>query len=332
MPHIVAEELTKTYRVPIRNGGLGAAFESLFKPRFHEVKAVDSISFSIRQGEMVGVIGPNGAGKTTTLKMLSGLLYPTRGRVEAAGHVPWKRDKRYLQKISLLMGNRSQMQWNNTVYDCMTIFRDIYQVPEADFKVRLAELASMLDVEKLMPKRVRDMSLGERSKCELILALLHRPEILYLDEPTLGMDVTMQLRLREYIREYNRRHGATVILTSHYMADITSLCPRVMLITGGRLQYDGPLPGLSDRLMPYKIIKLALADKTELTQQLLDREAIPAEVTESGDGVCTLRVRKEDAIHVSAKLMQAYNLAEFSITDPPVEAVIDKLYSREAGL
>ncbi|MDF2937735.1 MAG: hypothetical protein K0Q90_3108 [Paenibacillaceae bacterium] len=332
MTHIVAEELTKTYRVPIREGGLGAAFGSLFKPRFQEVKAVDSISFSIRQGEMVGVIGPNGAGKTTTLKMLSGLLYPTRGRVEAAGHIPWKREKRYLQKISLLMGNRSQMQWNNTVYDCMTIFRDIYQVPEAAFKARLAELASMLDVEKLMPKRVRDMSLGERSKCELILALLHRPEILYLDEPTLGMDVTMQLRLREYIREYNRRHGATVILTSHYMADITSLCPRVMLITGGRLQYDGPLPKLADRLLPYKIIKLALADKAELTQQLLDRQAIPAELTESGEGVCTLRVRKEDAIQVSAMLMQVYSLAEFSITDPPVEAVIDKLYSGEAGL
>lgn len=331
MPHIMAEELTKIYRVPVRKGGLRSAFASLLKPEFMEVKAVDGISFSIREGEMLGVIGPNGAGKTTTLKLLSGLLCPTSGRVEAAGYVPWKREKRYLQRISLLMGNRSQMQWNNTVFDCMTIFRDIYQVPEAAFKTRLTELAFMLDVDKLMPKRVRDLSLGERSKCELILALLHRPEILYLDEPTLGMDVTMQMRLREYIGEYNRRYGATVILTSHYMADITSLCPRVMLITGGRLSFDGPLSGLSEQLMPYKMIRLALAENGELTQELLDSRGIPAELTESKSGAYSLRVRKENAVQASAMLMQTADLAEFSITDPPVEAVIDKLFSGEVA-
>ncbi|WP_151734158.1 ABC transporter ATP-binding protein [Paenibacillus tengchongensis] len=328
--HIAADGLTKTYRVPVREAGLGAAVRSLFRPRFDEVQAVRDVSFQIERGEMVGFIGPNGAGKTTTLKMLSGLLYPTSGSVDAAGHTPWKRKTQYLSKISMLMGNRSQLQWNNTVYDTLYIFKEIYGVPSDVFKRHLAELCDLLDLAKLLPKRSRNLSLGERSKCEFALALLHQPEILYLDEPTLGMDVTMQLRLREYIREYNRRFGATVILTSHYMSDVTSLCGRVLLINGGELVYDGKLAKLQEMITPFKIVKLTL-DQAELTQEELVSQGIEAELTERKDNEYMLRVKKQDAVTASGLLMSLYNIVDFSIADPPMEAVIDKIYT-EGGL
>lgn len=331
--HIFAESLSKTYHVPIREAGLRPAFGSLFRPRFDEVKAVNNVSFQIDRGEMVGFIGPNGAGKTTTLKMLSGLLYSTSGDVTAAGFVPWKRKTQYLKKISMLMGNRNQMLWNNTVYDTMYIFKEIYGVPTAEFKRHLSELGELFDVEKLMQKRARNLSLGERSKCEFIVALLHKPEILYLDEPTIGMDVTMQLRLRQYIKEYNQKFGATVMLTSHYMSDITSLCPRVMLINGGKLLYDGSLVGLTDRLTPLRNIKLTLEDgNVEMKQENLDTQEIPAELTENNGNEYTLRVKKEDIVKVSAALMSYYRLIDFGIYDPPIEAVIDKLYTEGAPI
>ncbi|WP_150275363.1 ABC transporter ATP-binding protein [Paenibacillus tepidiphilus] len=328
--HIKAQGLSKTYRVPVREAGLRSAVKSLFRPRFDEVQAVKNVSFQVERGEMVGFIGPNGAGKTTTLKMLSGLLYPSSGSVDAAGHIPWKRKPHYLQKISMLMGNRSQLQWNNTVYDTLYIFKEIYGVSESEFKQHLSELCDLLDLGKLLTKRSRNLSLGERSKCEFALALLHKPEILYLDEPTLGMDVTMQLRLREYIREYNRRFGATVILTSHYMSDVTSLCERVLLINQGKLVYDGRLATLTERITPYKIVKLTL-DREELTQEELRTQRIKAELTEIQGNEYTLRVHKQDTVTAGALLMSLYNVLDFSITDPPMEAVIDKIYT-EGGL
>lgn len=325
--HIEAKELSKTYRIPVREAGLRSAFGSLFRPKFNEVKAVDGVSFAIERGEMVGFIGPNGAGKTTTLKMLSGLLYPTSGSATAAGFTPWQRSPQYLKKISMLMGNRSQLQWNNTVYDTLHIFKEIYGVPSADFRRHLEELADMFDVRKLMQKRARNLSLGERSKCELIVTLLHKPEILYLDEPTLGMDVTMQLRLRQYMKEYNRKFGTTVLLTSHYMSDITSLCSRVMLINGGQLVYDGKLTSLTDRITPYRIIKLTLEEENPpLCWESLQSDGIPAEWMENSGNEYTLRVKKEDAVRASGMLMNRYSLIDFGITDPPIESVIDTIY------
>lgn len=326
--HIQAQGLSKTYRVPVRKGGLRSAFGSLIRPQFSEVKAVDDVSFTIERGEMVGFIGPNGAGKTTTLKMLSGLLYPTSGEVTAAGYTPWQRKSQYLKKISMLMGNRSQMQWNNTVYDTMYIFKEIYGVPTEDFKKHLGELGEMFDVGKLMNKRARNLSLGERSKCEFIVNLLHKPEILYLDEPTLGMDVTMQLRLRQYMKEYNQKYGTTVILTSHYMSDITSLCSRVMLINSGKLIYDGKLSGLTDKITPFRVIKLALEEENPpLCMESLLFDEIPAELIESNGNEYTLRVQKENAVKASSMLMSRYSLIDFGIADPPVESVIDKVYA-----
>lgn len=326
--HIEVKGLSKTYRVPIRKEGLRAAFGSLFRPQFSEIKAVDDVSFTIEKGEMVGFIGPNGAGKTTTLKMLSGLLHPTSGKATAAGYTPWQRKAQYLKKISMLMGNRSQMQWNNTVYDTMYIFKEIYGVSTADFKQHLRDLGDLFDVGKLMQKRARNLSLGERSKCECMVALLHKPEILYLDEPTLGMDVTMQLRLRQYLKEYNRKFGTTVMLTSHYMSDITSLCPRVMLINSGKLMYDGSLSGLTDRIAPFRIIRLTLEEgNPPLCEASLQADEVPAELIESNGNEYTLRIKKEDAVKASARLMSMYPLIDFAIADPPVESVIDHLYT-----
>ena len=331
--HIQVRDLSKIYRIPVRKGGMRSALKSLIHPEYHEVKAVKDVSFAIERGEMVGFIGPNGAGKTTTLKMLSGLLYPTSGNVSCAGFTPWMRKNPYLKKISLLMGNRSQLQWNNTVYDTMFIFKEIYGVSGADFKRHLSELSEMFDADKLMEKQARNLSLGERSKCEFMIALMHKPEILYLDEPTLGMDVTMQLKLRQYIRQYNQKYGATVILTSHYMSDIVSLCPRVMLINGGKLLYDGKLAQLTDKMTSYKIIRLTLEEgNTPVCQESLGRQNIPAELTGISGNEYTLRVRKEDSVRVSSALMSHYRLMDFGIGDPPVEAVIDKIYSEGVAL
>jgi len=325
--HIQAEGLTRTFRVPVKQPGLTAAFTNLMKRSFNIVEAVNDVSFNIEKGEMIGFIGPNGAGKTTTLKMLSGLLYPTSGSAVAAGFTPWKRKSQYLKKISMLMGNRNQMSWNITVIDNMHVFKEIFSVSSQDFNKHLSELSEMFDIGKLMQKQVRNLSLGERSKCEFATALLHKPEILYLDEPTLGMDVTMQLRLRQYIKEYNQKFGATVILTSHYMSDITALCPRLMMINNGKLTYDGKLTELTERFSPYKIIKLNIDDSLSLEQEDLDEAELPAEITANEGNEYILRTKKEDVIKVSSQLMSLYNPLDFNITDPPIEAIIDRIYT-----
>ena len=330
--HIRAEELTKIFKIPIKRPGLSAALQNLISKKYDNVKAVDNVSFNIKRGEMVGFIGPNGAGKTTTLKMLSGLLYPTTGNAQAAGFTPWKRKSQYLKKISMLMGNRNQMNWNTTVIDNMTVFKEIFGVSTADFKKHISELSEVFDIKDCLQKQTRNLSLGERSKCEFAIALLHKPEILYLDEPTLGMDVTMQLRLRQYIKNYNQKFGATVILTSHYMSDITTLCPRLLLINDGKLAYDGLLNDLTDKFSPYREIKLNVEDNGGLTQNDLDKKAIPAELTSCEGNEYILRVKKSDVVGVSTLLMTLYNLIDFNITNPPIEAIIDKIYTEVSGV
>lgn len=324
---IVVENLQKVFRVPVREPGLVPAIKGVIHPRFREVKAVDNISFSIDEGEIVGFIGPNGAGKTTTMKVLSGLLYPTSGCVTAAGFKPWERKTQYLKKISMLMGNKNQMLWNNTVYDSFNIFREIYNIPVNDFKKKLDELISLFEIEGLLQKQSRNLSLGEKSKCEFIAALIHSPEILYLDEPTLGMDVTIQLRLRKFIKDYNGKYGTTIILTSHYMSDIVSLCPRVMLIHKGRLMFNGELNRLADKIAPFKLIKLAFdeGEAFELRDMMADT-GIYADIIEQDEQSLTLRVKKEDALPAAEHFMSRFRLSDLSIQDPPIEAVIDQVY------
>jgi ABC-2 type transport system ATP-binding protein len=322
-PQIMVNNLSKTYRVPEREAGLAAALKSLVRRAYREVEAVRDVSFTIAAGEMVGFIGPNGAGKTTTLKMLSGLLLPTTGEARVLGFNPWERKPGYLRQISMVLGNKSQMLWDIPPLDTFNVLSEIYRLPPEEYKRTLAELVELLDMQDLLTKPVRNFSLGERMKCELVAGLLHRPQVLFLDEPTLGLDVSMQGRLRRFLSDYNRRREVTMILTSHYMADVVALCPRVILIHHGRLLYDGQLSGLAERLAPFKLIRLALSNgHTDHEPDLPPG----VEVVERDNGHLTLRVNRAETPAVTAHLLNTLPVADLAVEDPPIEAVIDQIY------
>ncbi len=318
---IVVQNLSKTYRVPEREPGLAASLKSLVKRTTRDVEAVRDVSFAVEPGEMVGFIGPNGAGKTTTLKMLAGLLHPTAGETRVLGFVPWERKAEYLRRISLVMGNKSQMLWDIPPLDTFRVLAEIYHVEPADYARTLDELVTLLEMEDLLTKPVRNLSLGERMKCELVAGLLHRPQVMFLDEPTLGLDVSMQGRLRRFMAEVNRRSGVTVILTSHYMADVAALCPRVILIHHGQLLYDGELSGLAQRLAPFKLIRVAVGTDCQSAP-------LPAgiDVIEQENGRLTLRVARSEAPSLTAHLLNTLSVVDLSVEDPPIEAVIDQIY------
>lgn len=324
---IVIDSLRKVYRVPLRKPGLIPAIQSLIRPNYNDVPAVDGISLTVRSGEMVGVLGPNGAGKTTLLKMLAGLLYPTAGNISVAGFTPWERKKEFLRKISMVMGNKAQLTWENTVLDSFYILKEIYGVPVRDFKRRLDELVDLLDIAGLLPKLARNLSLGERSKCEFAAALLHRPRVLFLDEPSLGLDVSVQIKLRDFIREYNRAYNTTVILTSHYMTDITSLCKRVVLIHGGKLVFDGELSRLAEKIAPYKLINISMGEGQK--QPDFSSAGYPGKgvsVIEQGDHRLVVQVKKEDTARVVSHIMNTVSVMDLTVEDSPIDAVIDRVY------
>lgn len=321
---IAVRNLTKTYRVPERESGLGASLKSMVKRSYQEVQAVQEISFTIQQGEMVGFIGPNGAGKTTTLKMLAGILFPTAGEVHVLGFVPWERSSAYLSRISMVLGNKSQMLWDIPPLDTFGVLREIYRLPPGEYRKTLDELVTLLDMENLLKKPVRNLSLGERMKCELVAGLLHRPDVLFLDEPTLGLDVSIQRRMRDFLTAYNQRYGVTVLLTSHYMADVMTLCPRVILIHYGKLLYDGELHGLAQRLAPFKLLRLTLAHEAAIDDSI---ELPPtAEIVEQENSHLTLRIGREATPSVAAYLLDKFAVTDLTIEDPPIEAVIDQIY------
>jgi ABC-2 type transport system ATP-binding protein len=307
VPGVVVEvaELTKVFRVPEREAGLRASLRSLVNRTWREVRAVDGISFTIEAGEVVGFLGPNGAGKTTTLKMLSGLLYPTGGEGRVLGHIPSRRERDYLSRMTLVMGNRNQLQWDLPALDSFELNRAIYRLPREDFKRTRDELIELLDIADLVRKPVRNLSLGERMKVEVVGSLLHLPQVLYLDEPTIGLDVTMQKRIRSFIAEYNRRHDATVLLTSHYMADVQALCKRVIVIHHGRLLFDGQLSALADRFAAYKTIEAVLADGERIS----------------------LRVPKAETSQATARLLAENEVSDLTVEDPPIEDVIEQVFA-----
>jgi ABC-2 type transport system ATP-binding protein len=259
-PAIHVADLHKTYVVSKRESGVMASLQSLVHRQTEEVPAVDGITFDLAPGEVVGFLGPNGAGKTTTLKMLSGLLHPTSGEVTVLGYVPAKRDKAFLRQITLVMGQRNELVWDIPALDSFELNRAVYRVPPVDYQRMLKELTELLELGDLLRKPVRNLSLGERMKCEMAAALLHRPQMVFLDEPTIGLDVTMQRRIRSFIAEYNHRFGATVLLTSHYMADVEALCRRVIVIHNGKLLFDGELAQLVQKFTSHKTIVVQLAD------------------------------------------------------------------------
>jgi ABC-2 type transport system ATP-binding protein len=321
-PQILVQALSKTYRVPEREAGLVASLKSLARRRTRDVEAVRDLSFTMQSGEVVGFIGPNGAGKTTTLKMLSGLLFPSSGQARVMGFTPWERQAGYLRQISMVLGNKSQMLWDIPPLDTFQVLAEIYQVPDGEFRRSLDELIELLDMADLLGRPVRSLSLGERMKCELVAGLLHRPRVLYLDEPTLGLDVSMQGRLRRFLGEYNRRHGVTMMLTSHYMADVVALCPRVILIHHGQLLYDGELAGLARQLAPFKLIRMALSSPGDGDLPLPPG----VDVVERQNGQVTLRVGRSEAPSLTAHLLNTLPVADLAVEDPPIEAVIDQVY------
>jgi len=314
--------LSKTYFVPEREAGLGAAIKSLFKRKLKEVKAVEKISFEVRAGEVVGFLGPNGAGKTTTLKMLSGLLYPTGGAGTVLGFTPSKREKDFLRQITLVMGNRNQLQWDIPALDSFELFRAIYGIPQAQFKQTRDEFIELLELKDLVKKPVRNLSLGERMKMEIVGALLHRPKVLFLDEPTIGLDVTMQKRIRTFIAEYNRRYGATVLLTSHYMADVEALCKRVVVIHHGQILHDGDLSGLVEKFSAHKTLGVTVDDGVDLSGY--------GEVMSKEGSRVILRVLKAETSRVAARLLAEQAVSDLTIEDAPIEDVIERVFASGA--
>jgi ABC-2 type transport system ATP-binding protein len=322
-PAIAVSELRKTYEVPEREGGLAASLRSLVRRRVREVRAVDGVSFTIAPGEIVGFLGPNGAGKTTTLKMLSGLLHPSSGEASVLGHVPQRREREYLRRMTLVMGNRNQLQWDLPALDSFDLQRAIYRIPQAEFRQARDEYIALMDVGDLVSKPVRNLSLGERMKMEIIAALLHRPQVLFLDEPTIGLDVTMQRRIRGFIAEYNRRTGATVMLTSHYMADVEALCRRVIVIHHGLVLYDGLLSGLVERFAAYRQVGVTLAEPADLGAY--------GEVVSVDGAKVTLRVPKAEASRVTARLLAELPVEDLTIEEPPIDDVIERVFAAEAA-
>ncbi len=322
VPAVHIESLRKVYLVNRQEGGARATLRSLVRRRREEISAVDGISFELATGEIVGFLGPNGAGKTTTLKMLSGLLHPTSGEATVLGHIPWKREKSFLQQITLVMGQRNQLVWDIPALNSFELNRAIYRIPEDDYRHMIRELTELLELEPILHKPVRNLSLGERMKCEIAAALLHRPKVVFLDEPTIGLDVTMQHRIRTFIAEYNRRFQATVLLTSHYMADVEALCKRVVIIHQGKLLFDGELAKLVQKFTAHKTIIVQVGDCE-------NNLASYGKVVSCVGGRYTLRVPKDKTAHITERLLADLPVIDLLVADPPIEEVIQRIFAQE---
>lgn len=318
---IEAKNLTKVYRVSIKEGGFLESLKRIFKRDYRDIVAVNGISFSISEGEIVGFLGPNGAGKTTTLKMLTGLIYPTSGYIDVLGFKPFERKKEFLKSITLVMGQKQQLIWDLPPMDTFEINAAIYDIPKDVFKRRVYELSEMLSITHILNQPVRKLSLGERMKAELVAALIHSPKILFLDEPTIGLDVNAQVSIREFLREYNERFKATIILTSHYMADIEALCDRVMVIHRGNLIFDGDLYDLLERVDPHKEITVELKRHVPLEELKKLGEIREIEGLE-----VKFIVNRDEVFKKIGEIIMNLPVSDLSITDPPIENVISKVF------
>ena len=317
--------LSKHYRVHEKEAGFAGSLRAFFNRRHKLVRAVEEVSFSVAPGEVVGFLGSNGAGKTTTLKMLSGLLHPTSGLVRVAGLEPKRRQRDFLRTITLVMGQKQQLSWDLSAKDSFLVNGAIYEIPARVYRARLAELTEMLGLEGLLDKQVRKLSLGERMKCELAAALLHEPKVLFLDEPTIGLDVNMQVSVRDFVRDYTLRHGATVMLTSHYMADVTALAKRIIVIDAGRIVFDGDFRALIEERAPQKILRLQLAEP--VAPERLRRYG---ELRRLEDLRAELLVPRREVASLAGRLLAELPVADIGIEEIPVEEVIGRVFVQVA--
>lgn len=322
---IRADALTKIYRTYKKAPGLSGAVKGLFKRDYEEVAAAKNVSFQVGRGELVGFLGPNGAGKTTTLKMLAGLLYPSSGTANVLGYIPWERADGYRRQFALLLGQKNQLWWDLPARESLELNARIYGIPPEKFEKTVDELTALLAVREKLSVMVRELSLGERMKMELIAALLHEPKVLFLDEPTIGLDVVSQKTVREFLREHNSRRKTTILLTSHYMADIQELCQRVIIIDKGTIFFDGALSEVLDRFADFKIITIQFASATQLDEPALARFG---EVVERSDLALKLKVKRERVISACKELLDTLPVQDIDIQEVPIEEIIRKIFAR----
>jgi ABC-2 type transport system ATP-binding protein len=321
MPSIIVDRLSKVYPVAIKEPGLKGTIDHFFQRKYQQINAVKDVSFQIEPGEIVGFLGANGAGKTTTLKMLSGLIHPSTGMVKVAGQIPFKREAAFLKQITLVMGQKQQLIWDLPALDSLKMNATVYGLSDRTAELRINELAEMLTLQGKLTQPVRKLSLGERMKAELLAALIHEPQVLFLDEPTLGLDVNAQVAVRQFLREYNQRYKATILLTSHYMTDITALCDRVLVIDQGQLIYDGSLNGLVERFSPCREVKVEFdqvyaLDQLEQYAQVKDVEGASARFL----------VPQEILTKTVSTILGELAVVDLSITDPPIDDVIGQIF------
>ena len=327
MTQIHVHKLSKYFSVREKKQNNSSTIESvrgIFFPRHIDKKAVENVSFDIDQGELVGFIGPNGAGKTTTLKMLSGLLYPTSGTVQVLGHEPFLRDHAFLRQISLVMGQKQQLWWELPVNDSFLLNKEIYDIPTAQYKRTLDELVDLFEVEDIIHLPPRTLSLGQRMKCELIAALLHSPKVLFLDEPTIGLDVVMQQHLRDFVAHYNKKFGATIILTSHYMDDVKQLCERIIMINQGQLVYDGKLAELTRNHADYKVLSIVFAKPISL--QAIEKFG---EIELFDGSSVSVRVQSKDVQTAASKILADFPVEDINIQEPNIEDIIREIFEKQ---
>ncbi len=324
-PAIEVSGLSKTFRTYKKAPGFAGAVKGLFRRHYEPVAAVREVAFQIKPGELVGFLGPNGAGKTTTLKMLSGLLYPTGGSARVLGYVPWERDDGYRRQFGLLLGQKNQLWWDLPARESFELNASIYGVSPSELESRVKDMAELLRVQDKLNVNVRELSLGERTKMELIAALLHRPKVLFLDEPTIGLDVVSQQIVREFLREHNRAQGTTILLTSHYMTDIQELCERVIIIDHGRIFFDGLLSEVVDRFADSKLVTIHCEGSAHCGSEQLARYG---EVVEQNPGSIQLRVRRDRVISVCKALLDELPVSDIDIQEVPIEEVVRRIFAR----
>lgn len=325
MPAIEVNRLTKAFRTYKKAPGFAGAFKGLFHRKYEQTVAVREVSFKVEPGELVGFLGPNGAGKTTTLKMLAGLLYPSSGQASVLDYVPWERKDGYRRQFALLLGQKNQLWWDLPARESLELNAQIYGISRQDMERRVGRMSEMLSVQDKLNVNVRELSLGERTKMELIASLLHEPKVLFLDEPTIGLDVVSQKAVREFLREHNATRKTTIVLTSHYMADIQELCERVIIIDHGTIFFDGRLTQVVDRFADSKLITIQCAGEKDCSAESLRRFG---EILEQTPASVRLKVRRDRVISVCKALLDELPITDIDIQEVPIEDVIRQIFAR----